>query len=78
MTQEFEIKGVFGVHEDIDDRDPGPPKHFFELRSDASKYATGRGWYGGTATITRQHVLIVDGQVYLLSNPTPILLDEMN
>jgi hypothetical protein len=30
MTQEIEIKRVFGVHEDIDDRDPGPPKHFFE------------------------------------------------
>lgn len=34
MTQEIEIKRVFGVHEDIDDRDPGPPKHFFEHHSD--------------------------------------------
>jgi hypothetical protein len=76
MTQEIEIKRVFGVHEDIDDRDPGPPKHFFEHHSDAVGYATGRGWYCGTATITRQHVLIVDGHVYLLSNPTPILLHE--
>jgi hypothetical protein len=72
----IEIKIVFAVHEDEDDRNPGPPKHFFEGKSDAEKYAVGRGWYCGTATVTKQSVLIVDGEAYLLAQPEPILLHE--
>jgi hypothetical protein len=65
---------VFAVHGDNGGGSGvGPIEGYARTRTEATAAAQGRGWYGGPGYVSEAHALLVDGVMYALANPKPIL-----
>jgi len=66
---------VWAVHTKESDRDCGVPTYFFSSKLAADAAAQGRGWYGGTATVSSHYAVLIDGKYYRLVSQFPFKLD---
>jgi hypothetical protein len=59
MAAKVKIVTAYAVHRDDSDVRQGEPAYFFNTEATANRFATGRGWYGGKAPVTKQYLLYV-------------------
>ena len=73
IRTDVEVAEVWAVHQGDDDRYSGKPEWWFRDEQLARDTATGRGWYGGDAPVSK-HVAIIlhDTELYLLKSSEPV------
>lgn len=70
------IIDMWAVHQGDTDRDNGRPKWFFSNACRADIVSKNRGWWGGTAPISRCKGVVIKGKIYQLASEIPIILNE--
>ena len=68
-----QIIKAYAVHGDGGERGTGPVEGYCETHADAQIMCRGRAWYGGDGAIAAASVLVVDGVMYALASPAPLV-----
>lgn len=70
------ILEVHGAYTTTDERGAlGQCKGWYSSKDAAVSAASGLGWYGGNGAVVSKPSLVLDGKVYLLAQPEPIVVD---
>lgn len=66
---------VWAVYTDGDDRNIGTPTEWYSTEAKAKLAASGRGWYGGDASVREHPAIVADGATYVLRSYHPVDID---